>query len=259
MLDVIVSTTQKNAVSFFQKNLDISKNSFFYIINQFGKIDDFKSSIVNVQNINYWGLSKSRNLGLNLSNNNIKLITDDDVIFLDDFDNKILQAHAKFPDADVIIFKAVTFKGEDFREYPTYSKYLTKEELRSICSIEITLKSTVVERFDENFGLGATFVAGEEWIFLTDIYNSGKKILFIPEAIVQHDEFCSGFNYDSRRLNAVSASYFRVKKLFAIPYILYFYILIIRNKKKYNSNINNFNIFSSLINGIIKFCRIQYF
>ncbi|EUJ25400.1 glycosyltransferase, partial [Listeria cornellensis] len=74
------------------------------------------------------------------------------------------------------------------------SRYLTKRELMSRSSIEVFVKRACLEkneagpaiRFDEAFGLGATYVSGEENIFLVDLFRQGYRTYFHPEWLVYH-------------------------------------------------------------------------
>jgi glycosyltransferase involved in cell wall biosynthesis len=126
------------------------------------------------------GLSKSRNLAIKHCASDICLIADNDEIFADGIENKIIGAYAELPDADVIIFnlnnKQTKLKNKIYK--------LKRLEMLRVCSLQISFKrKSVVERkikFDEKLGAGTGNGAGEENKFLLDAYDKCLKIYHYP-------------------------------------------------------------------------------
>ena len=126
------------------------------------------------------GLSKSRNMAIQSSKADICLIADNDEIFDDDIEEKILKAYKEMPQADIIIF--------DLHNKPTKLKnkiYKIKRlECLRVCSLQITFKRKNIVKnniaFDTKLGAGTGNGAGEENKFLLDAYDKGLKIYYYP-------------------------------------------------------------------------------
>ena len=157
-------------------------------------VSDFPS--IRVINSFEKGLSKSRNLALKNVIGKIVLIADDDVIYMNDFDTKIIQAYNQYDNKAVISFCIEKPNGLLFKKYsPNAKKNLSLMELFNVLSIEISLNKLILDKlgitFDENFGLGSEFQMGEEAVFLSDIKNKNQQIAFVPSVIVIHSEISS--------------------------------------------------------------------
>lgn len=178
------------------------------------------------------GLSISRNAAIRDATEDIGVIADDDVIYLPGFEQRIISYHQQYPDYAIIIFKITTPDGYPFRNYPNDIKKVTKKIAGGISSIEMTFKLNPIREknlfFDERFGLGARYPAGEEWIFVADALKKGLKVLFVPEYIVIHPRANSGVKYTKSRIMALGAAMYRVYGVQA--YLRYF--IFPKNVKK---------------------------
>ncbi|EUJ48381.1 glycosyltransferase family 2 protein [Paenilisteria rocourtiae] len=140
------------------------------------------------------GLSKARNLGLEYATGDIVTFGDDDCWYAPETFEHVV---ASFQTGkDVISFNMYDPDRQQFGrlQHIQTSKFLTKRELMSRSSIEIFVKRSCLEkneagpaiRFDEVFGLGATYISGEENIFLSDLFRQGYVTYFHPECLVYH-------------------------------------------------------------------------
>lgn len=141
------------------------------------------------------GLSKSRNLALKSASKDLLLLSDDDVIFKADFENKICNAFNKL-DCSVVLFQIENIENQLFRNYSSEIKSkLNWFEILNTHSIEMVLdRKSVLEnqlKFDENFGLGSEFPSGEEAIFMADAKRKNLKLGYFPSSIVIHPELTS--------------------------------------------------------------------
>lgn len=142
------------------------------------------------------GLSKSRNAALKNAVGEIVLIADDDIVFQEGFNFKIINAYNEFKNAGAIKFCAIKSEGSLMKNYPSVSKKdSTILNILDTSSIEVTLNKKKAEianiQFDEKFGLGSIFEIGEEAIFLSDLKKKGMQIAFVPEIIVKHEKSTS--------------------------------------------------------------------
>ncbi|MGN5288660.1 hypothetical protein [Aeromonas sp. 11P] len=148
------------------------------------------------------GLSKSRNLAIDLLPlKSIGIISDNDVILVDDVYKNIIKAYEFFPDADAITFKVFNFDGSDFKKcYPDKPRRHNLVSILRVSSIEITIRKSEINsnvKFDDGFGLGSDIDIGEENIFLSDLIKKGGKVYYYPLYIGMHcDSKHSGDNFD---------------------------------------------------------------
>lgn len=146
--------------------------------------------IINSQEI---GLSKSRNLALANATKELLVISDDDVIFKPDFESKIITAFNHFNTLAMI-----KFCSDEIEKKKGNSNLVSRKcglnwlEVLNTRSIEIVVNRTQLKnkqiQFDERFGLGSIFGAGEEQVFLTAIKKAGLKLCFEPEVLVVHPQ-----------------------------------------------------------------------
>lgn len=165
------------------------------------------------------GLSRSRNLALDHSTADICVIADDDMIYQEDYDTRILKAYKDHPEADIIAF-IVHRKGNDkrqkqFRKEKNWENYLTSMK---ISSVEITFKrERILEkgiRFNENIGAGTAFPNGEESTFLYECLRKGLKVLYLPLSIGEVDVSESTWHegYNKKHFYAVGARFYNMTK-----------------------------------------------
>ena len=122
--------------AFFNHNIDVP--SSYLVVNQYKNTPIEK---LNTHNYNEVGLSKSRNHALTLSQGEISLISDDDIEYIQDIEQTILDAFKKNPDADIITFQIQTSQGEPYKRYRQEFFWHTPKTLMGVCSVEIAFKT----------------------------------------------------------------------------------------------------------------------
>lgn len=194
-LEILVSTMNRNNLDFLIPMFPFCHFSEFsiLIINQTVENKLLVSDFPSVRVINSFekGLSKSRNLGLKNAKRKIVLLTDDDVVYEHDFEEKIVNSFNKYPKATAITFCIEKDKGNLFKKYPTKDKKLTtKLDIFQFMSVEIALNNTMIQglnsTFDEDFGLGSRFSLNEENIFMFDLLKQKQSLFFVPKVILSH-------------------------------------------------------------------------
>ena len=140
--------------------------------------------VVNWYNVNDIGLSKSRNLALNFANADICLITDDDVVFIDDFSKKIADFYKEYDDVDIATFQFINFNRKTYMRKIKKIGYLKSMK---VSSVEISFRTESIRDnnlvFNEMFGAGSKYVMGEENIFLFKALKKGLSIFSVPVLI----------------------------------------------------------------------------
>lgn len=141
------------------------------------------------------GLSRNRNHALMAATAPLCLISDDDVSYTADELESVIRSFKSHPEADIITFK---YRSDtDHKFYPDASFDLSAPVKGYFASsIEIAfLRERVVESgisFNEDFGIGGVFMAGEEDLFLHGLLRKGLKGIYIPEVIAYHPALSTG-------------------------------------------------------------------
>lgn len=239
-LEILVSTQNQTDFSFLENMFPFAPYHRFHIliINQTTSKEVLISAFPNVRVINSAekGLSKSRNMAIENASKEIVLIADDDVVYKEGFDVKIVEAFSKNPHAAVIHFRTQTTKSNLFWDYPKKIKKLNIKQLTKVLSIEVAFKTSDIRksrlRYNEHFGLGAQFEDSETFFFLRGAFHYDLEILFWPETIVIHKPVTSSDEVDSDRKIYAKMAGFR-KQFGRFSYVLlakYIFFLI---RKKY--------------------------
>lgn len=176
---VVINQDKIDSVDYF----DVGENSFKWV------------------NSSEIGLSKSRNMAIENAEAKICLISDDDLIYLNEFDQTILNEFEKNKSADVIVFQ-VEGIDKKFKNYYKSARNLNWLTIMKVSSVEIAFKLSSIKEnaimFDEDFGAGAKYSSGEENIFLKECLDKGLKISYVPKKIanlyVGQSSWFQGFN-----------------------------------------------------------------
>ncbi|MBR3683452.1 MAG: glycosyltransferase [Lachnospiraceae bacterium] len=132
------------------------------------------------------GVGLSRNTALMRADADIVLFSDCDIVYEDDYREKVLSEFEKNPKADMILFNVdvepdrKTYQIDDYGRvrwyncgrYPTYSMAVRLDKLRkyNIC-------------FSLLFGGGAKYSNGEDSLFIRDCIKKGLKVYKAPVLI----------------------------------------------------------------------------
>lgn len=144
------------------------------------------------------GLSNSRNMAIDNATADVCLISDDDEVFVDDVEQRILKAYSDYPNADIIAFQVDNGSGfgenvkNDKKVYPTkaFECGLIKSLRISSWQISFKKKSIIDKgiRFDTMMGSGTGHGGQEESKFLADCLKAGLRIWYVPVLIARMDD-----------------------------------------------------------------------
>ncbi|MBU5450131.1 glycosyltransferase [Acetivibrio sp. MSJd-27] len=203
------------------------------------------------------GLSKSRNMALSFAEGDICLIADDDVRYIQNYEEKIVQIFKRHPQADVIVFNVNTEKQA--RIYgKTFLKIRKSPRFKNYTSVRIAFRKNRVIKsntwFPLFFGSGSLFSAGEEALFLRELKRKGLIVyehpLTIGDLLESDSQWFTG--YDEKFFYDKGAW---VKCAFPrFAFVLKFYY-IIRLFKKTSLPFQKMN--SMLNAGIKGFCELK--
>lgn len=227
-IEVLMSACKIENISEVLKNKNIKKA---IIVNQMMpnyEETQFKNSLM--FSYNEKGLSKSRNRLLEHMSGDIGIITDDDVTFLKDYEKIILESYKNNPEADVIIFNIKI--GNNIKGGNKHFQY-NKISILSVASCQITFRSQSIKdkniRFNEEFGLGSTYLSGEENIFLNECLKKGLKIIHVPICLFFHpDEDTTGDLWNDLQIKTKGAISYEIFGSF--NFIFKYYMAIFKYK-----------------------------
>lgn len=194
-VEILVATMHRDTLDFLVPMFPAASyyNYNILVINQTTQQNILLSAHPSVRVINSFerGLSKSRNLALQNAMGKLAMLTDDDVVFTENFDAKIAYGFNQMPNMALLKFRAATFEGKLFQKYAAKSKNaLNALDRLNIISIEIGLNMQFIKEagitFDTDFGLGSNFPLSEEPIFVNDLYRAGYAIGYVSEIIATH-------------------------------------------------------------------------
>ncbi|WP_245539765.1 glycosyltransferase family A protein [Psychroflexus tropicus] len=215
--------------------LDLSRYRLL-IINQTRLEEDLISNVEGIRVINSreFGLSKSRNLGIENASGDILLIADDDIEYLPDFDKTILEAYQTYNEASLISFQFLADRPEYMKCYPKKDGY-TKSRKQSLTSFEISFLRADIQSnkiiMNENFGLGAVFPSAEEQVFKDDVLKKGLKIAYVAKPIVKHFGKTTGYDQsDVDFIRAITAQKFLSYGTYSYLWLFKFVFFLYRHR-----------------------------
>ncbi|TBN05623.1 glycosyltransferase family 2 protein [Hyunsoonleella flava] len=260
-LEILVSTMDRSSLSFLDNMFphhDLRSLNIL-IINQTTIGQELTSNQKNIRVINSYdkGLSKSRNLALENAIGDICLIADDDVEYVEGFENAIKNSFSKLKTISVVLFKIKTFDGNYYKGYPQNSKLLsTKKELAKSSSIEIAFRREDIEkhkiRFNTLFGLGSQFPSGEEYLFLRDVHKHKMNVFFENTYIVKHERESSTSKVESDSFLMTKGAIYYIDYNLSAYFFAVKYVLFLLRKGKITLG-EIFRTYFKIINGILAY------
>ena len=224
------------------------------VINQCGynNYAEYKSESGNIRmfSVQQRGLTRSRNLAIAKAQADVCMLCDDDEVFVPGYEQAILDAYEKLPQADVIIFKMINRPPS----FPDQVMRLRFPKTMKVSSVQISFRrKKLLEtgvRFDELLGAGTGNGAEEELKFLLDCQRAGLKIYYVPTeiAFVNQDvsSWFAGFN-ETFFENRGATSRYILGTALASLYAVYY---VVRKKNMYCETISPKDALKATFRGI---------
>lgn len=236
-IEVLVSTMNQKTVDLsLAEKMNIKSKTI--IINQ---TDEFGySSEQRVEMCSYpeRGVGKSRNSALLRSSGDVCLMADDDMVYVDNYEEIVKKAYEKYKDADFIVFNVRV-------HYPdrTVERVSQPGRVRFFNSLKY---GTVTFSFYRNaiirenvffsllFGGGAKFSSGEDTLFLWTCLKKGLKV-YAEETVI-----ADVYNYESSWFKGYNEKFYKdkgalFKALEPRWHLLLNLQLAVRKRKEYGS------------------------
>lgn len=193
-LTIVISTIKENLDNFIQNfSFENLKNADEIIIviqgikekNPHPELNSFK--VINDKN---YGLSRSRNIGIENANCDFIWFLDDDVVLIKNSIKKLkffLKMNHTF---DLYTIRMTFMDGLPYKNYTNKKKLGRLNSLRVssvelIASRDFIMKNNI--RFNKNLGLGSKFPSNEENIFYLDVFDKGGLVSHFPEFLLKHE------------------------------------------------------------------------
>ena len=162
------------------------------------KHEDYYAKMITT---NTRGVGKNRNLALMYATADICLFADDDIVYYDGLEEKIVSEFEKHPDADIIIFNLDTDSDRKQIKY-TKTKKCSRFVRMPWGSVRIAAKTSSIKKanvwFTTLFGGGCVFSSGEDSTWLKDVNRKGLTFYVSDKSIgkIYFDEssWFEGFN-----------------------------------------------------------------
>lgn len=127
------------------------------------------------------GVGLNRNIALLAADGDILLFADDDMVYYDDMAQSVAEAFRENPQADVLVFGLDIVKNGSIteRRHLKYRRLRVFNAMRfGTCRIAIRRSALLRANisFNQNFGGGCPFSAGEDSLFLKACFDRGLKV-----------------------------------------------------------------------------------
>jgi glycosyltransferase involved in cell wall biosynthesis len=159
---------------------------------EYNSIEDFEWNGNKIRYLNFAerGVGLNRNNALMRATGDICLFADDDMVYVDDYVEKVKSAFERYPDADVIAFNLIEPKVTRYVIKKAYEVSFLNYLRFGTARVAVRLKSVRENGiyFNQCFGGGTEHSHGEDNIFLTDCLRKGLKMYAVPEYIAELTE-----------------------------------------------------------------------
>ncbi len=131
------------------------------------------------------GVGRNRNIAISYAEAPLLLMADDDMVYNDDMPQRVVEAFEQNPQADVLVFGldilrdgVVTEKRID----PRRRLRIWNAMRYGTCRVAIRRQALLEHHitFNENFGGGCPFSAGEDSLFLKACFDCGLQVYTYP-------------------------------------------------------------------------------
>ncbi|MCI9000467.1 MAG: glycosyltransferase family 2 protein [Clostridia bacterium] len=224
-LQILISTINietDEQVQQLVKKMNIKSD--YLVVNQVKQKDEVVICNKKVITLEKYGLSCSRNVAIKQANTEIIMLADDDVSYVENYNEIIKEAYRKNPKVDMICFW-IESKNKERKVKRMPSGKVGYLRVMRICSFQISMKRDNIKDiyFDERFGSGSKYDRGEEGIFLCDCLRKGLKIKFINQKIGTVDQ------KESTWYKGFPKEYFEIQgKVFKRMYPKFYVLIIIQ-------------------------------
>lgn len=141
------------------------------------------------------GVGLNRNNTLLRASADIVSFADEDVVFVDKYEEIVSRAFKELPQADAIIFNTINIGGNRARRINHKVKRVRFYNAFNYDTSRIAVRLNSIKRenitFHSCFGGGTRYSSGEDTLFIGDMLKAGLKIYTYPEFVLTADSSSS--------------------------------------------------------------------
>lgn len=152
----------------------------------------FNSKQIKYYRVGFHGLSKARNYALERCSGDFVCLTDDDAYYSKDYLSALKKHFEDNPNSIISGYMWNAVENIDFIDYSKLKidrSLSTRQIIRNCPSPAITFPKKIADEigmFDEDFGVGAKYGAGEETDFLLRAFWHGYNTIYYRDIKVDH-------------------------------------------------------------------------
>ena len=169
------------------------------------------------------GVGLNRNNALFRATGDICILADDDITYDPGYQETILRTFRENPDADMILFNIHSLPGE--HRYAAKKKHrVWLHNCGKYGAVRIVFRRMSVIKnavcFNQLFGGGAMFTAGEDNMFIRDCIRKGLKVIAVPDYILKLNDARPStwfHGYDRKYFEDMGSSYRYHFRQLAVP------------------------------------------
>ena len=189
-LQVLVAAVRENPVT-LAEHMNLSTDAIICNQAQIVGYSEFerKGHTIRVYDFAERGVGLNRNNALMRCDAELCLFTDEDIVYGDDYEERILREFDRNPKADILMFNVTAVESRqtyenvrhkrvrwyNYGRYPTYSM---------ACRVERLRRANIY--FSLLYGGGARYSNGEDSLFIHDCLKKGLRIYGVP-VIIGHE------------------------------------------------------------------------
>lgn len=190
--------------------------------------------IAKMVSTNTKGVGANRNISLLYATRDICLLSDDDMLYVDNVEEVVLEDFLKHPDADVIVFNIGTNSAERPEKINKRFHRLLPFEKSPYGAVRIAFRLKSIRKvnacFSVLFGGGSKYQSGEDTLFLSFLRKKRLKV-FVSEKFIGTTDASSSswFEGYNRKYYFSKGAYLKAAgKKFFFVWVLYY---ALRNKR----------------------------
>lgn len=201
------------------------------------------------------GVGLNRNNALMRADADICILSDDDVIYYDDYKEIVLEAFNNNPSADVIVFN---IDSDEIKRY----KIAKRKKINCLTcgkfgAVRIAFRKNSILKYDISFNLlfggGAKFSAGEDTAFLLSCIKHKLNIVAVPDKILRLDMNSESSWFTGYHEKFFYDTGFTYRHHYGKRAFLFAIILIIKHRKTFLKDISFSSALVEIKNGIRDF------
>lgn len=238
-IQVLVATMHQNDHSLLEK-MNIQTDAIIGNQCDRNEVEEFEWNGHKIKYLSFAerGVGLNRNNSLMRADADVCLFADDDIVYCDDYAEKIEKAFNAQPDADVIVFNfKISKNGGNAKDIVKEHKRVGKRGVTAFGTPTVAIRTQSVKYknivFHRMFGGGADFSCGEDTIFLQDCVKKGLRVYTDPTTlgIIECGESTWFRGYTDKFFVDKGVLYKYVFGWLAKPYSAYH---VIKHRKKYS-------------------------